>query len=142
MYTLPALRPSYYRRATRGDGGWEVSRVFFWKSIKVSWFWKKGPDCIHLCVIFFIQNVVLRVFRKKNAKVYPVGLSFLVFLTKCLWKCPNSMRPSRPWKISGCVPVLVLGIFATPKQDLAMIFWQGDWDTDFQSSHSVDMVGS
>ena len=122
--------------------------ALFWKSRKVPWFWKKGPDCIHLCIIFSIQNVVLRVSREKNTKVYPVGSSFLVFLTKYLSNCPSSMKPPMPWKISGCMPVLVLGTCPTPKQDLAMIFWQGDWDaclgmvTDLQSSHSVDMVGS
>ena len=115
VYTLPVLRPSYYRRATRGDGGWEVSRVLFWKSIKVPWFWKKGPDCIHLCVIFFIQNVVLRVSRKKNAKVYPVGLSFLVFLTKCLWKCPNSMKPSWPCKNFWLRACISFGNFCHPQ---------------------------
>ena len=53
----------------------------FWKSKKVPWFWKKGPDCVHLWGKFFIENVVLRVSRRKNFKTFPCGTSIsCVFL--------------------------------------------------------------
>ena len=61
---------------------------------------------------------------------------------------PKFHETSPALKNSCCVSVLVLGTCHTPKQDLAMIFWQGDWEaclgmvTDLQSSHSVDVVGS
>ena len=57
------------------------------------WFWKKGPDCIHLCVKFFCSKCSFKSLR-----------TLLVFLTKCLSKCPNSTKPPLPWKISGCTP--------------------------------------
>ena len=40
---------------------------------------KKGPDCTHLWVKFSIDNVVLivlRVSRRKNAKIFPCGVLF------------------------------------------------------------------
>ena len=42
-------------------------------------FGKKGPDCVHLWVKFPIQNLVLRVSRRKNSKMFPCGTSFFVF---------------------------------------------------------------
>ena len=33
-------------------------------------FGKKGRDCIHLCVKFSIQNVVLRVSRRRYSKIF------------------------------------------------------------------------
>ena len=42
---------NFNRRATRGG---RASPALFWKSKKVPWFWKKGTDCIHLCVKFSI----------------------------------------------------------------------------------------
>ena len=37
---------------------------------------KKGPDCAHLWVKFSIDNVVLRVSRRKSAKIFPCGVLF------------------------------------------------------------------
>ena len=50
-------------------------------------------DCDRLWVQFFIKNVVLRVSRRKNPKCFPVDPLFLVFLTKCLSKCPSYTTP-------------------------------------------------
>ena len=52
----------------------------------------------HFCVKFSIQNVVLRVYRRKNSKILPCGAFLSVFLTKCLLKCPNSLKPPCPEK--------------------------------------------
>ena len=35
------------------------------------------------------------------------GLFLLDYLRKCLSKCPNFMKPSLPWKISGCAPAYI-----------------------------------
>ena len=39
-----------------------------------------------------------------DSKNFPCGTFFLVFLTKCLLKCPSFTKPPLPWKISGCAP--------------------------------------
>ena len=54
---------------------------------------KKCPDCVHPQVKFAIQNVVLRVSKRKNYKIFPCGDFFLDFLIKCLSKCPNFAKP-------------------------------------------------
>ena len=95
------------RRATRGRGwgrGWgrgrrrgEASPALFWKP-------KKCPDCVHLWVKFSIQNVVLKLSRRKNSNILPCGAFFLVFVTKSSSQCTNSTRPPPPWKIAVCKP--------------------------------------
>ena len=69
-------------------------------------FEKKYPDRVHLWVKSSIQNVVLRVSRRKSAKCSPAGPFFLVLFTKCLSKCPSSTKHLLPGKISGWVPTL------------------------------------
>ena len=66
----------------------------FWKLKKCSNFEKRRLDCVYLLVKFSIQTVALRVSRRRNCKMY----FFLVFLAKCLLKCPSSMKPPLPWK--------------------------------------------
>ena len=68
---------------------------------------QKCLDFVHPYVKFTIQNVVLRVSKRKNFKMFPCGVFFLEFLTKCLWKCPNFTKPPLPWKISGCASVAI-----------------------------------
>ena len=80
------------RRATRG----RPPLLFFENRKKVHWFWKKGPNCVHPWVASSIQNLVLRVSREKNSKIFPCGAFFLVFLIKRLSKCPNSTKPPLP----------------------------------------------
>ena len=46
---------------------------FFKIGKKVYWFWEKCPDCVYLWNKFLIQNVVLRVFKRKNSKNFPCG---------------------------------------------------------------------
>ena len=41
----------------------------------------KGPDCVHLWVKFSIQNMALRVFRRKIPIFFPAVSLFLVLLT-------------------------------------------------------------
>ena len=77
----------------------EASPTLYWKLKKVPWFWKKAPDCVHLWVKFFVQNVILRVFRRRNSKNFSCRV-FYSGLMKCLWKCPNFTEPPLPWKIS------------------------------------------
>ena len=75
--------------------------------LKTSWFRKKNRDSIHLCFKLSIQNVVLRGSRRKISKPFRLqSLILLIFLTKCLSKCPNSTKPPLLWKITGCAPVL------------------------------------
>ena len=97
-----------YRHATRGAGGGsgsEASSALFENQKKCPDFRETGSDFVHLHVKFTIQNVVLRVSKRKNFKIFPVGPFFLEFLTKYLSKCPNFTKPTLTWKISGCTSV-------------------------------------
>ena len=58
------------RRATRGGGG-RLPLPFFENKKKCRDFRKKGPDCVHPYVKFTIQNVVLRVSKRKNFNIFP-----------------------------------------------------------------------
>ena len=71
----------------RNKGGGIPCLFFFENRKKCPDFGKKGPDCVHPWVKFYIQNVVLRVSRKKSLQLFPAGPFFLDFLTKCLSKC-------------------------------------------------------
>ena len=70
------------------EGGGRPPLPFFEYQKKCPDFAKKGPDCVHSYIIFTIQNVVLRVSRRKISEIFAAGLFFLEFLTKCLSKCP------------------------------------------------------
>ena len=70
-----------------GEGGGLL--CLFWKSKKVPWFWEKGPDCIHLCVKFSIQNVVLKVSKEKNSKIFPCGAFFSCVFDEMFFKVPK-----------------------------------------------------
>ena len=67
---------------------------FFENQKKCPDFAKKGPNCVHPQVKFIIQNVILRVSRRKNSKIFPAVLFFIEFLTKFLSKCPNFTKTS------------------------------------------------
>ena len=77
---------------------------FFWQSEKVSWFSKIGLNCVHLWVESSIQNLVLRVSRKKSFKMFPCKSFSLVFLKKSLSKCPNFTKRPLLWKITAWTP--------------------------------------
>ena len=50
-----------------GGGGEGGLPALFWKSKKLPWVWKKKcPDCVHPLVKFAIQDVVLRVSKRKK----------------------------------------------------------------------------
>ena len=101
MYIQPHSEGHKYGKC----GG--ASPSLFWKSEKVPWFWKKSADCVHLWVKFPIQNVSLKVSRRKRYKMFLCWAIFSCdFLTKCLPKCPSSTKSPRPWKIPGCTPTL------------------------------------
>ena len=69
--------------ATRGEGG-RPPPALSWKVKKVLWFWKKGPDCVHLWVKFSIQNVVLTVSRRKKSQTFPCEAFFCSVFDKIL----------------------------------------------------------
>ena len=71
-----------FMRATREGLGSRPPLPFFENRKKHPDFGKEGPDSVHLWVKYSIQNVVLRVSRRKNSKIFPAGPFFLVFLTK------------------------------------------------------------
>ena len=75
-----------------------TERPFFENRQEGPDFGKKSPDCFHLWVQFSIQNVVLRVSRRKISKIFPGGTFFLAFFTRCLSKCPNSRNLPCPEK--------------------------------------------
>ena len=61
--------------ATRRGGG-KPPLPFFENQKSALIFGKKGPDCIHLWIKFFIRNAVLVVSRWKNSKLFPCGALF------------------------------------------------------------------
>ena len=64
----------------RNQGGRGSPQPFFENRKKCPYFGKKDPDCVHLRVIFAIQNVVFRGSRrKKTSKFFLAGSFFLVF---------------------------------------------------------------
>ena len=73
----------------------EASHTLFWNSKKVPWFWqKKGPHSVHLWSTYSIQNLILRVSKRKNSKIFLRACFFLVLYTNFLSKCPNSAKQS------------------------------------------------
>ena len=66
---------------------------FFENQRKCHDFAKQGPDCVHPQVKFTIQNVVLRVSRRKNSEIFSARSFFFEFLRERLWKCPKFTKP-------------------------------------------------
>ena len=89
--------PECFAGAQQGEGVvWRPPLLFFENKKKCPDFSKKGPDCVHPYVKCTIQNVVLRVCKRKNFKIFPCGVFFLEFLTKCLSECPNFTKSPLP----------------------------------------------
>ena len=63
-----------FRRVTRRGGRFPLSLLKDHK--KCLDFGKIDPDSVHLLVKFSIQNVILRVSRRKNSKFSPCGAFF------------------------------------------------------------------
>ena len=59
---------------------------------KCSDFGKKYPDCINLCVKFFIQNLVLREFWRQKFKVFPCGAIFSCAFWRNLYRTAQIAR--------------------------------------------------
>ena len=76
----------------RGRG--EASPVLFENRKRYPDFAKKGLDYFHFWVKFFIENIILKVSRRKNSKMFPCEAFFVAFLKKCLSKCPSSTNYS------------------------------------------------
>ena len=90
-------------RGERGDLSWP-----YWKSKKVSWFWKERSwllPSLDLWVKFFMYIVVLRVSREKSSKMFPCGVSFSFVSDEMFFEVPSSINPSL-WKISGHAPAV------------------------------------
>ena len=69
MYILPLT-------GMQLGGREETSPALFENQKTCPDFGKKGPGCVHLWVKFSIQNVVLRISRRKISKMFPCGASF------------------------------------------------------------------
>ena len=65
-----------FRRATRERRVGEASPSRIWKSKKMPWFWKKGPNFVHSWVKSSIKNVVLRLSRRKSSNIFTCGAFF------------------------------------------------------------------
>ena len=65
-----------HRRAIRGRR--EASPALFENLKKCHGFEKKGPDGVYFWNKFLIQNVILRVSRRKNSKMFFCGASFFL----------------------------------------------------------------
>ena len=72
------------KRAREAEG--ETSPSFFLKIEKVPQFWEKSPDCVHLSIKFYVQNVVLKVSCRK--KLQTLSLRFLCFIDEMLNEVP------------------------------------------------------
>ena len=93
---LMHIRPYSQAYNQKGDGG--VPLPFFENRKKCRHFGKKGADCVHLWVKFSPQNFYFskEYQEEKTPKYFPAGFFSLVFVTKCLSKCPDSMKPHLP----------------------------------------------
>ena len=97
-------------QATKGREGGRGLPYPFLKISKMLWFWEKGPDCVHLWIKFSIQNVVLRVSRRKNSNMLPCRTFF-----SCFWQMvhrsalvpQNLPYPDNYW-LRACTQALLL----------------------------------
>ena len=113
--------------AQLGGEGRRSPLPFFENQKKYPDFRKKGPDCVHPYVKFTIQNVVLRVSKRKKITIFPCF--FLEFLTIRLSKCPNFTKPPLPWKISGCAPDFYNRLILETSVKITKI-WTMRWGAD------------
>ena len=71
----------------------EASPALFENRKKCPDFWKKSPDFVHLWVKFFIQNVALRVSRRKNSKMLSCRASFSGVFEEIFIEVPKFHKP-------------------------------------------------
>ena len=104
IWSLLHLHVAYLNKSGAqlgGEGGGKPPLSFFENQKKLPWFWRKIPWLCPSLIKFAIQNVVLKVSKRKNSKIFPCGAFFLDFLIICLSKCPNFTKPPLPW---NCAP--------------------------------------
>ena len=78
-----------FRRAANGGGeGGRFPLPFFVNGRKCPDFGKKGFNCVYPWVKSFIQNVVLRVTRRKSSKIFPCGASLSCVFDERFIKVP------------------------------------------------------
>ena len=110
-----------HRHETRGE--WGDFPCLFWNRKKCPDFGKKDPDCVHLRVKFAIENVVLRVSRRKTSKMFPCRVSFSCAFDECLLKCPSSTNPLPPCPEKVLIVHLHSGIVPFAKRSILNV-WQ------------------
>ena len=64
-----------------GEGGGDAYPILFLKLKKIALILEKKPGCVNPYVKFTIQNVVLRVFKRKIFNIFPAEPFSLEFLT-------------------------------------------------------------
>ena len=64
-----------------GEGGGDAYPILFLKLKKITLILEKKPGCVNPYVKFTIQNVVLRVFKRKIFNIFPAEPFSLEFLT-------------------------------------------------------------
>ena len=64
-----------------GEGGGDAYPILFLKLKKIALILEKKPGCVNPYVKFTIQNVLLRVFKRKIFNIFPAEPFSLEFLT-------------------------------------------------------------
>ena len=106
-------------------GGRGRSPLPLFENQKCLCFGKKGPDCVHLCVEFSIQNANSRVFRWKNSKMFPClqGLfSFFLFFWQNVY-CSVLVPRNLPCPEKFVIAHLPSGTILFAKHSI-LIAWQ------------------
>ena len=106
-------------------GGRGRSPLPLFENQKCLGFGKKGPDCVHLCVEFSIQNANSRVFRWKNSKMFPClqGLfSFFLFFWQNVY-CSVLVPRNLPCPEKFVIAHLPSGTILFAKHSI-LIAWQ------------------
>ena len=96
--SLPLLYLS--RRLWEKEGGLPCPFLKFEKSALI--LAKKGPNSVHLWSTYSIQNLILRVSKRKNSKIFLRGCFFLCFIQIFYRSVLIPQSNPLPWKISGC----------------------------------------
>ena len=103
MVTILVLQARNWARV----GGRGRSPLPFLKNRKkCPYFGKNGPNCVHPCVKSSIQNVVLRVSRRKSSEIFPCGAFFFLRFWRKVYR--SALIPSLHWQISGCASLLLI----------------------------------
>ena len=96
LFSRFALNSHFIAGVQLGGGGGRPSLPFFENPKKCTDFGKKVLNCVHPWVESSMQNVILRVSRRKSSNILPCGAFFLCVFDKSLSKCPNCIKPPLP----------------------------------------------